>query len=131
MLFHRLELELEFFQVGFQLLDLFGFSKKLALETAVSAAAITTAVTRSVFVFRLSIHIISPIVRLIKRFFRLISEGLLKPNEYLALLGKSSNTDQFIIYHQAGIDEHRGNFLDLGDITHLGDIDQEARIFSA
>ena len=44
MLLHRLEFKLEFGQVGLQLLDLLGLCKKLALEAALSIAAITTVV---------------------------------------------------------------------------------------
>jgi hypothetical protein len=60
-LFHRLDLELELFQVGFQLFDLLGLGQKLALKAAtISAAAFATAVAFAILAITLFVHIISP-----------------------------------------------------------------------
>jgi hypothetical protein len=60
MLLHRLEFKLEFGQVGLQLLDLLGLCKKLALEAALSTAAITTAVARAFLAITIFVHVLSP-----------------------------------------------------------------------
>jgi hypothetical protein len=133
MLLHCLELELELSQVGFQLFDLLGFGQKAALEAVVPAAAFTAAVAGLVPAITIFVHIHSPLDRFIIkfRFLRFLLKRLVKPNKYILFLRESPHADQPVIQDQAGIDDHRRDFFNLGEFPYLGNLHLQTRILLA
>jgi hypothetical protein len=96
-LLHRLQLELELSQVGFQLLDLLSLGKKLALETAISTAAFAAAVAFPFIAITLFVHFLTPLdgFTIYKFWFlRLLMKRLLKPGYYILFPWKPPHADQ-------------------------------------